>query len=204
MMGEIVSSIDKFIAYIFPGVVSLGMYHFIDARKARVDRSKFLLIISLGYFYTSIYSYLSGIKDVEQYTIYDKGMLFLLALFVPVLFNYLKSISKNEIEEILAELNIGTVLDDSIFEQMFHLKDKLGKLKMHITIYSSNSLLKYEGDVYSFDVEGDVGLIICLEKYKIYRKKVGDSTTYDCISSNTNKYLYVKATEVECIEIEYV
>lgn len=167
-------------------MISLWMYQFIQGKKARVDRSNFLLIVSMGYFYVSLYCCIFDV-NVQNFAYLDRIFIFIMAITVPAIYNYFKRAWKDEIDELLPELNINTKMDGTVFNYAYNRSKKeikRKKTKATVWIYTKDFRFKYTGVLCCYEGEAENGRKFCLKKYKI--EEINASCGDRLIAKNVN------------------
>ena len=202
-MWEFFKSLEEFIIYIYPGVISLWMYQFIQGRKARVDRSNFLLIVSMGYFYVSLYCYIFD-TNTQNLDYLDKIIIGIMAITTPAISNYIKRAWKDEIDKLLPELNINTKMDGTVFNYAYKRSKeeiKRKKTKADVVLYTKDFRFRYTGELCCYEGDAESGREFCLKKYKIEERNAfcGDKLIVE--RGNDGSRIYIDAKDIECVEI---
>lgn len=202
-MWEIFKAIEYSIVYIYPGVMSLGMYQFLAGKYFKIDRSKFLIVITMSYLYVSLYCGLSD-TSVSHLDYSDKFIIFIISIATPLLAHHFEKVHKNEMDKILSMFHINATMDDTVFKYAYKTSDE--EIKKHrygikVVIYTKDFKFKYSGMVCAYEADPECSKEFCLRKYSVVKKGRLGSEHLITASKKDGDRIYINAADIECIEI---
>lgn len=203
-MWEIFKAIEYSIVYIYPGVMSLGMYQFLGGKYFKIDRSKFLIVITMSYLYVSLYCCLSD-TSVNHLDYIDKFIIFIISMATPLFAHCFEKVHKNKMDKILSMLHINATMEDTVFKYAYKTSDediKYHRNRVKVVIYTKDFKFKYSGLVCAYEADPECSKEFCLKKYSIVKKGRLGSEQLIAASKNDGDRIYINATDIECIEID--
>lgn len=168
---KIIREIPEYIKYIYPGYLTVYIYHFLRGKTLKDNNYNLVKAIAISYLYIVLIEGLGSVACISTFVNYlfynasyeiklNAGLLFLSVVFAYVIY---RCVTSEDVELVLSMLAINTTFYDNEIEALADF-DKGAWL----CVYLKDDEVVYEGSLGYKELEDDRRKYICLNAYYKY------------------------------------
>lgn len=196
--GDILNVMEKYFMYIFPGAITVFIYHFSKARETKLNKSTLCICVIISYIYNMFYKSIAN-KSTFDYTFLDCGIIFLFSIFLPLIWFW---ISKMRLFQCaLNKIGFNTSLEDSAWDYIQCRAKKKEGIVLKIFLDEKN--IMYEGSLRYRESDLNKEQIICLSGYRRYVKKSGKYKVSVDYNNDNSRWVLINIKDITRAEIKY-
>lgn len=190
----IIRNLTSYIIYMYPGVISIYVMNFLEAKRMKENTAYIVKIFAISYLYNIV---LNRFIDYKNCIYWYNAILIVISFIMPFLIYKIK-FSKffNFICSVLA---IRTCVTGVPFELIKNKDEQYTCVK----VYLKDSNYAYIGYMQNYEYESSSENFLILTGYKKYgidEKKFTEQQLEDYKASECNEKVYIKCNEVKLIE----
>lgn len=198
LVQDIIELLEKYFIYIYPGFISVFVFHFSKARGTKINKSTFLTCVVISYIYIIFYRVLFK-RSVNDFKDYDYIALFVTAILIPVIWHW---ISRTKwLEDILLKLGFNTSIEDNVWDYLQYRDKK--KEGIILKVFLDNQELMYEGSLRYRESDPDKEKNICLSGYRRYVKEDGKYKIVQDYNNDNSRWVLINIEDITRSEILY-
>lgn len=196
---DILILLEKYFVYIYPGFISYFVLYFAKAKKLEKNHTTFISCLVVSYVYIIIYKFFRKIP-VEEFNNIDYIVLFLLALVLPLIWNYVSRCKW--FENFLRFIGVNTTIEENVWDYIrYRAKDKNEGLSLKV--FLDDIGIMYEGDLRYHESDSNKEQSICLSRYRRYKKTEEKYEVTHNYENDASRWVMIKASDIKRVEIKY-
>lgn len=198
IVQEILELLERYFVYIYPGFITILIYHFSKARGTKLNKSTLGVCVVISYIYIILYNFILK-TEVSQFSNKDYVILLIISILLPLIWYW---VSKSEwIENILNTMGFNTTLEDTAWDYIqYRDKEKKGII---LKVFLDNKDIMYEGSLRYRESDLEKEQLICLSGYRRYIKENKKYIPKQDYNNDNSRWVLINIKEITRSEIKY-
>lgn len=195
---EILKLLERYFVYIYPGFITILIYHFSKARGTKLNKATLGICVIISYIYILLYNFVRK-TEVSKFSNNDYVILLFISILFPIIWHW---ISRSKwIEKVLEEMGFNTTLEDTVWDYI-HNRDK-EKKGIILKVFLDDKDIMYEGSLRYRESDLEKEPSICLSGYRRYVKENGKYITKQDYNNDNSRWVLINIKEITRSEIKY-
>lgn len=194
--STVIYNIASYVIYIYPGIISIYVYNFFNARKTHTTQAFIIKSFAISYLYNVIMGKVCPAIKIGVNGIRYNLMLIVISFAIP--YGLYRFKNSDIFARICALFKIGTSVTEVPFELLGDKEENYTCLK----VYLKDIPYIYIGYVSEYEYESESDKYVILSGYKKYlvTKTSEEKILVDNESSQCNEKVYIKLADIKLIE----